>query len=360
MSKKRIIEYDLLRFVLVLLVVIGHCAYYKIDTIYGGINYFSNNNYPAIKYLLDGIVSFIYTFHMPLFFALSGALFVHTVNKTNNISILIRNKFKRLIIPFFAVALLYSIPLKYFSNYYINSSNLLKDIIVGQLFIQGNNYLWFLPTLFFIFIIIYLLERTKLSVKTKIIIYLGLNLLKDLIPIVLIAQIVKYLIYFYIGFLFEKYKNKIIDYIYNHQAKIILIIYMIIFYIIINILNFIIHKYYFNIIFKIVISFLKAISIALALLLILTFVHEISKKLKIKNNKFINLINKYSFGIYLFSDPLNYLILFIFANILGINYFYTETGSLVIFCSRFILTLSISILITFILDKLRNLKKNIY
>jgi hypothetical protein len=50
-------------------------------------------------------------------------------------------KGKRLLIPFFAVGIFCSFPLKLVSGYYNNSTSILKDFIVGQLLVQGNTYL---------------------------------------------------------------------------------------------------------------------------------------------------------------------------------------------------------------------------
>ena len=60
----------------------------------------------------------------------------------------IKNKFRRLLLPFLLTAVFVSIPLKYFSGYWEKSNGLIGDIIIGQLLLQGNTHLWFLPTLF--------------------------------------------------------------------------------------------------------------------------------------------------------------------------------------------------------------------
>ena len=38
-NNKKIIEYDMLRVVVTILVIISHCMYYRIETAYGGIDY---------------------------------------------------------------------------------------------------------------------------------------------------------------------------------------------------------------------------------------------------------------------------------------------------------------------------------
>ena len=72
-----ITEYDTLRVIVTLLVIIGHSTYYYIMTQYGGCDYTAftlpklSNFYRMAEYM----VSIIYLFHMPLYMALSGALY---------------------------------------------------------------------------------------------------------------------------------------------------------------------------------------------------------------------------------------------------------------------------------------------
>ena len=117
----RQLDKDLLRIILVVLVVIGHGTYYDIITKFGGINYgilmsdasISDTMFHKITSI---ITSFIYTFHMPVFIALSGSLF--SLKKNINIKKNIEKKAKRLLIPFIVVWLFWNLPVKYFSGYY--------------------------------------------------------------------------------------------------------------------------------------------------------------------------------------------------------------------------------------------------
>ena len=69
-------------------------------------------------------------------------------------------------------------------------------------------------------------------------------------------------------------------------------------------------------------------------------------KTKISDNFIIKKINECSFGIYLYSDPLNYLILYIVYNIFGINVFYTNPGIILIFLARAFITFFVALTIT--------------
>lgn len=70
-------EYDVLRVILTLLVIIGHCSGYGISTPYGGCDY-SSLVIPELSFfarLASEVSRLIYLFHMPLYMALSGALY---------------------------------------------------------------------------------------------------------------------------------------------------------------------------------------------------------------------------------------------------------------------------------------------
>lgn len=164
--RKKIEEYNIVRVIVVILVVISHCTYYQIITNYGGIDYSLPDSFDITlidkitRKILMFFTKFLYTFHMPLFFALSGALFKNSLTngKISNFKDLIIQKSKRLLIPFIIIVLVFATSIKYLSGYFNNSENILKDIFLGQILLQGNNYLWFLPTLFFEFFAIYILK----------------------------------------------------------------------------------------------------------------------------------------------------------------------------------------------------------
>ena len=62
---KRIEKWDVLKFVLIFTVVLGHIADY----------------YAAESQVMQGLYMFIYTFHMPLFIFVSGLFSKRTVNE---------------------------------------------------------------------------------------------------------------------------------------------------------------------------------------------------------------------------------------------------------------------------------------
>jgi len=202
--------YDLLRVIATILVVVGHCTYFKICTNYGGCDYsylFINESY-AFK-IINKMTEFIYIFHMPLFIALSGALYKKSLDKGRYSTFveLLNKKSKSLLIPFGAVTVLYSVPIKFISGYFNQSNDIVKDIFVGQILIQGNTHLWYLLTLFAIFIIAYLWKRNiKIRQTVILLLLIILSVGSGKIDIKLMSYICQFGLWFYIGILFEKYR----------------------------------------------------------------------------------------------------------------------------------------------------------
>lgn len=157
---------DSLKVIATLLVIIGHCTYYNIQSPYGGINLLEYSCGSSLtSKLINYLIGFIYTFHMPLFMAISGMCFFLSLQKREqSFSYLVKSKWKRLLIPFLGVSIFYSIPLKWLSGYWDNSANTLHDMLLGQLFLLGNTHLWYVFSLFWIFIIFYFIESFNLGI----------------------------------------------------------------------------------------------------------------------------------------------------------------------------------------------------
>lgn len=94
--------------------VIGHATYLDIKTPFGSIYYATLMQENGVdtswfyKYA-NALTGFIYSFHMPVFIALSGCLFAL---KRYDLRSLVSKKFKRLLIPFFVVWLARNLPIK--------------------------------------------------------------------------------------------------------------------------------------------------------------------------------------------------------------------------------------------------------
>lgn len=207
--KKRLTWIDDARTLTMLLVIIGHCTYYSGQNAYGGLSCFDTAAPSGVSVswkILNTVVDFIYSFHMPLFMMLSGVCFSLTLEKTYSIVMFVRNKAKRLLVPFFYTTLLLVIPLKYVSGYYAASVDVLKDMILGQLLVMGNTHLWFVCSLFWIFLMYYGLHRAEITEKQWFFpLLIALSILGTYLynkrgyEFLGVVEAVKYLFYFAIG-----------------------------------------------------------------------------------------------------------------------------------------------------------------
>lgn len=165
-QKSKIEWIDALKVVTMLLVIVGHCTYLSISTPYGGTPYancpFGGEHSLSIK-ALTFLSTFIYSFHMPLFMSISGMCLWLSLRKNPTFGQFVKKKVKRLLIPFLCATFLYAVPIKYLSGYYVHSPNVIKDILLGQVMLLGNSHLWYVMSLFEIFLGYYLIERTKVK-----------------------------------------------------------------------------------------------------------------------------------------------------------------------------------------------------
>ena len=101
---------------------------------------------------LDALKAVINVFQMPLFFSLSGFLFAFTHRKKRGFLHLLKSKGLRLLVPFLAVGLLFMLPIRFAIGYpgYWDASPLQE--VKSFLLLENMGHLWFLPTLFLIFL----------------------------------------------------------------------------------------------------------------------------------------------------------------------------------------------------------------
>lgn len=320
--KKRITWIDDARTLTMLLVVIGHCTYYSGQNAYGGLSCFDTAAPSGVSVswkILNTVVDFIYSFHMPLFMMLSGVCFSLTLEKTYSIVMFVRNKAKRLLVPFFYTTLLLVIPLKYVSGYYAASVDVLKDMILGQLLVMGNTHLWFVCSLFWIFLMYYGLHRAEITEKQWFFpLLIALSILGTYLynkrgyEFLGVVEAVKYLFYFAIG---AKYLQRLNNLTWNRGGVMLNVVCYIALFLIRN-------------------NWLSGQELLVAKLSskILTFVMpiygsvviiQLSKSLRdwstLTSSKIYKTISRYSYELYLFSDPFNYVLIYLLYN--GIGYY---------------------------------------
>lgn len=169
------------------------------------------------------IFKFLYSFHVVLFFILSGYTF--KIKKDESIKEFIWKKFKRIMVPYFIWAILFLIPYMIFGSNIGNtldtsSSFDFKQQIINIIYGNGNasalkqnTSLWFLPALFSIeilyYIIIYNINKLKINkiiiiIPLLIVSYLSNNYLNIYLPWGINTSLVIGVL-FYIGYLCKEY-----------------------------------------------------------------------------------------------------------------------------------------------------------
>ena len=126
MAEKRIVYFDMAKGVGIFLVVLGH-----------------------IEQAPKPLCIWIQSFHMPLFFILSGMLIHYKGEAALPFSTLLFNKFQHIIVPYISFSFLYflidCVRILFFS---FTWKDLIKNVFLSISF-YGKSVLWFLPGLFF-------------------------------------------------------------------------------------------------------------------------------------------------------------------------------------------------------------------
>lgn len=349
MAKREKIEWvSTLKVLTMILVIIGHSGFLTYMTDYGGIYYLPYNAHKSMVYnLFSWLVSFIYTFHMPIFMSISGMLFSLTLKSGYKNAEIIKGKCKRLIIPFVVVTLLYNTPIMIFSGYMDNTNSLAADIILGELLLLGNNHLWYVLSLFWIFLLSIIIEKNGLR-NNNLLFWIFLILLScagyylEILSfnILGIATTFRYLIYFYLGYNFFNRLNNIK--VKNPINSLFCVMGML--------LIFILRTHIKNTppSLGLIVSIITAVILGgLYILCVKGIVSYFTKK----SFSIYNYMEKNTYELYLYSCPINYIILY-FANIYwGDLIFSDNLISLYVIIIRIVLQILISFILIEIIKR---------
>lgn len=276
-----------LRAIAILIVVLGHSIilYDPEWRVYEPINGCS---------LFQELKRVINLLQMPLFFSISGYLFYFTSAKYS-LAKLVQKKIRRILIPYFFIAFLWMDPIKLLLHVpgHDNYFELVKEQIVGNM----NGHLWYLYTLFALFVVFAFVRLFLVRVEKGI---LNRNVLNIFILLFLMlcnvfsgvfgrfANVASYAIFFYVGFLMNEYSFLFVN---NRKSKFLItsIIVMVIFTVLLllGILPYRVARCF----------------IACAFLVV---IYNIDFGV-VNNIPCLKLISSSSFGIYLFHSPLIYI-----------------------------------------------------
>lgn len=191
--KERYRELDLMKGIGIILVYLGH-----VFNLYG------------LKWNIIFIFLYrtTYSFHMPLFFFISGLL--SNTDKELDLKKFYKGKLKRLVIPYLFINLVDFFPRTLFPQFVNSEFSGIKEIIF-----YGTKISWFVYTLFIIFMIFpfldkYILKKDNYYLFGLLLIILNYLKIFENIEIFSLKAVVNYLLYFYIGYIIKPfYKEKI-------------------------------------------------------------------------------------------------------------------------------------------------------
>lgn len=187
--QKRFDQIDALKGFAMFLVVLGHAIIVYPINIHNDV-FFGN------------LYNFVCTFHLPLFFIVSGYCFSYKGNYKE----FIIGKCKRILVPYFVFGLINTLLRLLFPSL-ANGTDTIINLLIN-LFINGGEY-WFLFTLFIIFLIYPLLNKLINSNKYisifSLFVLLIISILNINVKYLCITPLLKYMVYFHCGALIKKY-----------------------------------------------------------------------------------------------------------------------------------------------------------
>ncbi|MEG0751716.1 MAG: acyltransferase [Oscillospiraceae bacterium] len=358
-ERKRISQYSLLRIVGIAFVLIGHAAALQYaaspaDFPAGEIGY-TGNFAGTFKFFAD----YIYTFHMPLFFFLSGAVAHVSKRADTTFESLFQSKFRHLILPYFGFLLLYSMPVKTFTGIF-SISDAAQIVINSALTTKDSGYLWFLYKLFVVTMLFYLFDRFVLSRRRT----LGISLLVAAtvlglgVPSVLFIGVeLKYLLFYALGFLFDEHRETFVKVIEKRRVPILAVFaaYFFLFFF----KNFafvpeltIINHYLLQ-------SVERAYSEASALISIIAWFAlccVAASFAKVRDSRAVIALDRSAMSVYLLHDPMNYLIDFGYAAAVTAGVYCTPGVSAFVIALKLAAGLFLSLFVAKILGRLLQYK----
>lgn len=167
----------------------------------------------------------------------------------------------------------------------------IKYVFNGIVLGQNSRHLWFLSTLFLIFVLI--INFNPKIFKQKNILFmlcfmLIINVLARYVKVVIVSTTMQYLFYFYLGVIINKFFYKLFN---PHVTVIYIIIFLLV--------------YFIDLVFNIPAVLVGTVGIFFFFSVVLLLF-----KKGITNNKLTSLLKKYSFGVYLFHPMIIYIIFY--------------------------------------------------
>lgn len=343
-------SYDIIRVTLVALVVLGHSDFYQIKTAFGGIYLADAMKLQGVQDTqLHGYIrmlsALIYSFHMPAFMALSGALYQKHFSKYKSFMDLITEKARNLLLPYLIVWIFWNIPIKYLAGYY-KGIPVWKWVV--QIAVPYDVYLWFLLSLFIVFVLSFAIDRLKNISCIKRLAFVFVAFIFSLLCQRLMGMYMplgnplKYFLWFEMGRQLEERKeghrgieNSSKSYLVIGTSVIILLT---AFYISQHISH-----------FGWVIR--DTICPFAGLLFMWIIANNFAVRLSDGKKRKLLRMTSYSMGLFLYAEPINYLVLSMVERTLGIEFFGLNIGTVTVFFGRIVISVFMALIISGVMKK---------
>lgn len=299
-KNRNLVNVVYLRSILCILVVVGHVVgrWKMTDKFFVPV---------YSSHILGILADFINSFHMSLFFALSGFVYCYCLQKKKYYKDtwkVIASKFKRLIVPFIVTVLLFTPVIWYTTDREKAISSILKNFITGV----NGYHLWYLPATFYIFVLMTGLNKILdkgciWSAIMMLTLSFFLSCYYFMIPIgFYVRDAAVYLFFFLGGYLVEMYADKLNAEFFGggHTRRNIVIILLL--------TIFVIGIFRFD---GIVEKRIKAVCIDVCVVIALIMLNKRIEKMK----KILYIIDKNSMAIYLFHPIIMYLFFYYYIDL---------------------------------------------
>ncbi len=205
MDNAKSARYALMRMILPVLVLFGHAA----------VMYTADGAIPPAQTsaFLEKLAQYIYAFHMPLFFVLSGALWGHGIRhgKYADKAAFLKNKALRLLIPYLFFGICVTAPVVCALG--LTGQGFLGYVLRGILLSENPRHLWYVLALFWVFVLSLLLRPALTKWNGALCLALSLAVLyfSQYLPfsVFQIQAALYYQFFFILGFYLDRREDKL-------------------------------------------------------------------------------------------------------------------------------------------------------
>lgn len=271
---------------------------YAIGAIFVVLGHSTPTSTSDMPIVIDSIRTFIYCFHMPLFFFIAGFLFKYTSEKRKKpYRTFMKNKLIKFLTPYFVLSVIGILPKILLSSFVNDEVSFSFYYVFEAIFNPRSNvwgHFWFLPTLLIIYSLSYLIlkcYRNKMFFSVVLAVSLALSVFPININWFAIKDVCLELIYFCVGMLSCKYILNNRRKIFKLPIAVSSIVFSVVFYILMSVNDFF-DQYWINNISTVVI----AIPMIYAVLYSSVFLEK-------KGSKILDYFDGKTFSIYIISWP---------------------------------------------------------